>query len=224
MTVNRYADAARMRERVLRKEHRKYVGGLWEEVGRFQMDGLMKAGLRPDHLLLDIGCGCLRGGVHFARYLREGGYYGHDLHPELIEAGIREELAPLGLSVPDSHFACNADFDFSVFGVHFDFALAQSLFTHLPFNDIRLCLERLVPHMKPAGRFYATFFVLPDDAPLSETFRQPRGPETLGHRDPYHYYVRDMQYACLGLPWRCAYLGDVGHPRGQRALLFEKAA
>jgi len=149
-------------------------------------------------------------------------YYGHDLHPELIESGLAAELAPLGIKVPREHFQSNADFDFSGFSVRFDFALAQSLFSHLPFNDIRLCLERLAPRMRPGGRFYATFFALPADQPLAQAFQQAGGPKTLPHQDPYHYYPRDMEYACHGLPWSCAYLGDVGHPRGQHALLFVK--
>jgi hypothetical protein len=160
--------------------------------------------------------------VHFVRYLDQGGYYGFDLHPELIEAGLAEELAPLGLGAPRGNFQCNADFDFSGFPVQFDFALAQSLFSHLPFNDIRLCLERLAPRMRPNGRLYATFFALPDDQPLAQAFQQPGGPRTLPHQDPYHYYPRDMEYACRGLPWRHAYLGEVGHPRGQHALLLTK--
>jgi hypothetical protein len=76
--------------------------------------------------------------------------------------------------------------------------------------------------MRPGGKFYATFFALPADRPLSAPFPQPRGPVTLTHQDPYHYYTRDMEYACLDLPWRCVRLGDVGHPRGQHALVFEK--
>ena len=222
MRGNQYADTRRMRERLRQKRHRDYVGGLWEELGRFQLEQLVQHGLLPEHRLLDIGCGCLRGGVHFVRYLKPGGYYGHDLHPELIAAGLEEELAPLGLGVPPAHFQTNADFDFSGFPVLFDFALAQSLFSHLPFNEIRLCLERLAPHMRPGGRFYATFFALPDDQPLAQAYRQPRGPNTLPHQDPYHYYPRDMEYACLGLPWRLVRLGDVGHPRGQHALLYVK--
>ena len=220
MQRNQYADAQRMGERVQQKRHREYVGGLWEELGLFQRDQLIRHGLLPEHRLLDIGCGCLRGGVHFIRYLNPGAYYGHDLHPELIESGIAEELAPLGLSVPRAHFQSNGDFDFSGFPVLFDFALAQSLFSHLPFNDIRLCLERLAPRMGPGGRLYATFFALPEHEPLAQAFQQPNGPKTLPHQDPYHYYPRDMEYACHGLPWRCTYLGDVGHPRGQHALLF----
>ena len=124
MRANQYANTQRMRERVLQKRHREYIGGLWEELGLFQLEQLAGHGLLPEHTLLDIGCGCLRGGVHFVRYLKAGGYYGHDLHPELIETGITEELAPLGLSVPRAHFQSNADFDFSGFNVRFDFALA----------------------------------------------------------------------------------------------------
>jgi len=221
MYTSQYGDTQRMRDRVRQKRHREYVGGLWEELGLFQLEQLIQHGLLPEHTLLDIGCGCLRGGVHFVRYLKTG-YYGHDLHPELIETGIAEELIPLGLSVPSTHFQCNADFDFSAFPVRFDFALAQSLFSHLPFNDIRLCLERLAPCMRSGGRLYATFFALPKNQPFAQAFQQPHGPQTLPHQDPYHYYPRDMEYACHGLPWRYTYLGDVGHPRGQHALLFVK--
>jgi hypothetical protein len=43
--------------------HRDLVGGLWEELGRLQFEFLVGAGLRPEMRLLDIGCGCPRGGV-----------------------------------------------------------------------------------------------------------------------------------------------------------------
>ena len=45
--------------------HREAVGGLWEEMRRLQFDFLANQGLKPDHKLLDIGCGSMRGGVHF---------------------------------------------------------------------------------------------------------------------------------------------------------------
>lgn len=40
-------------------KHRDIVGGRWEETARAQMAALRDAGLRPDHRLLDIGCGSL---------------------------------------------------------------------------------------------------------------------------------------------------------------------
>ncbi|HEY7982454.1 MAG TPA: hypothetical protein VID19_13355, partial [Candidatus Eremiobacteraceae bacterium] len=37
--------------------HRAYVGGIWEEIGKLQFDFLVAHGLRPEHHLVDVGCG-----------------------------------------------------------------------------------------------------------------------------------------------------------------------
>jgi hypothetical protein len=36
-------------------EHRGAVGGLWDELGRWQFELLLRAGLKPSHRLLDVG-------------------------------------------------------------------------------------------------------------------------------------------------------------------------
>ena len=38
------------------------IGGLWDEMGKHQFEFLQSKGLEPQHKLLDIGCGSLRGG------------------------------------------------------------------------------------------------------------------------------------------------------------------
>ena len=45
--------------------HRAYVGGLWEALGSLQFKFMIDRGLEPQHVLLDVGCGTLRGGVRF---------------------------------------------------------------------------------------------------------------------------------------------------------------
>ena len=64
-----------------RWDHGRYVwiGGHWEALGKLQFDYLVANGLKPGHRLLDIGCGTLRGGRHFIRYLAPGGYTGIDI-------------------------------------------------------------------------------------------------------------------------------------------------
>ncbi len=47
----------------------KAVGGMWDKVGVLQFDFLMKQGLQSHYALLDVGCGSLRGGIHFIKYL-----------------------------------------------------------------------------------------------------------------------------------------------------------
>ncbi|MGD0673589.1 MAG: hypothetical protein ABSB13_16080 [Candidatus Binatus sp.] len=42
--------------------HRGYVGGKWDALGQLQFEFMLKMGLKPGHVLLDTGCGALRGG------------------------------------------------------------------------------------------------------------------------------------------------------------------
>lgn len=63
------------------------VGGMWKEIGRLQFDFLVAHGLAPSHLLLDMGCGTLRGGLHFIRYLEPGHYWGVDKGRDLLGRG-----------------------------------------------------------------------------------------------------------------------------------------
>ena len=72
--------------------HRLGVGGMWEEIGKLQYELVVREGLLPRHKLLDVGCGSLRGGVHFIRYLDSGNYYGMDKNEKLLSAGHDVEL------------------------------------------------------------------------------------------------------------------------------------
>ena len=38
----------------------------------------------------------------------------------------------------------------------------------------------------------------------------------------FHYQRRDFDFVVADLPWRIDYIGDWGHPRGQKMLLFVK--
>ncbi len=50
----------------------------WLALGQMQFDHLVEHGLRPEHRMLDIGRGNLRGGWHFIGHLRIGNYYGFE--------------------------------------------------------------------------------------------------------------------------------------------------
>lgn len=222
---SKYDDPAAVRATVAAGRHRGLVGGLWEEVGRLQLDFLRRAGLLPHHYLLDVGCGSLRGGIRFVPYLDPGHYFGIDINDSLIEAGYAQEVEPAGLAarLPRANLACVADFDASGFGRRFDMALAQSVFSHLGFNRIRLCLERLAPAIVPGGTFFATCFALPEGRPTGEPFTHPpAGVTTYGDRDPFHYRFEDFRFAARGLPWQVEVIGDWGHPRGQQMLAFRR--
>lgn len=223
MQPSPYYNASRIDASVVAGKHRHIIGGLWDEIGQLQFDFLKWHGLTPDKTLLDIGCGSLRGGIHFVRYLNPANYYGVDINQSLLDAGYEIELAKAGLKdrLPRKNLVCNADFDFSSFQCTFNIAIAQSVFTHLPLNHIRQCLERLWPVMVPGGTFFATFFEAPENQPLYQDLTHHPGDRvTHALQDPYHYRISDLDYACGGLPWKMTYIGEWNHPRGQRIVAF----
>ena len=192
--------------------HREYVGGKWDEIGQLQFDFLVAQGLRPDHYLLDIACGSLRGGVHFIPYLEPGHYLGIDKEPELIRAGRDEELSATlrdekrPVLLVDGHFA------FDRFGVRPNYALAQSLFTHLPPELIATCLRNLRDVIADDGVFYATFF---------QSYADSHGNPDQAHDWGRFNYTRDqMERLGRDAGWRMEYIGDWRHPRGQMMLRY----
>jgi SAM-dependent methyltransferase len=204
--------------------HRERVGGLWDEIGRLQFEFLLHEGLQPTDNLLDVGCGCLRGGVHFVRYLQRGRYYGIDRDQSLLDAGLDVELERAGLRgrLPARHLKCTETFDVASFGVTFDVALAQSLFSHLSAERAACCLAAVARVVRPGGRFFATFFEAPEGPVAASLCHRPGGVTTFPDRDPFQYRRSDFAALAGGLPWKPQYLGDWNHPRAQRMFCFER--
>src|SRR6185503_15060018 len=103
-------------------------------------------------------------------------------------------------------------------GRRFDFLLAQSLFTHLPLNSIMRCLVNAARVLEPDGRFFATFFENPDKRNVDPI--PQASTESFYDADPYHYDVETLASVCSGTGLALEVVGDWGHPRGQRMLLF----
>ena len=60
---------------------------LWKLKRDFQINFLKNAGLEPQHYLLDIGCGTLRGGIPLIDYLNVGNYTGIERRRKVLEEG-----------------------------------------------------------------------------------------------------------------------------------------
>lgn len=202
------------------KWHRQAVGGAWDEIGLLQFEYLKRQGLRPEHYLLDVGCGCLRGGIHFARYLDEAHYYGLDINASLIEGG-RRELAEAGLEHKRPQLAVSKCFELSQFGRQFDFAMGQSLFTHLPFNHIIRCLIEVRKVLQPCGVFFVTFFQAPESGYLP-AISHPGGAVTHYDEDAYHQSWEEIQWLARIARLKVRLIGDWQHPRNQRMLAFKR--
>lgn len=196
-------------------DHRRYVGGLWNEMGKLQFDFLLSEGLLPHHVLLDVACGSLRAGRLLVPYLDEGRYLGIDRSAELIAAGVDRELGPDLVLRKQPRLLVSESFEFERFGVAPDYALAQSLFTHLTPPLIDLCMGRLRPVIAPGGVFLATFFEeVPGTGPNPE--------EPNDHKRFYYSRARMEQFGADN-GWAMEYVGNWGHPRGQIMVRYRPA-
>jgi hypothetical protein len=186
--------------------HRAYVGGFWEEIGKLQFDFLVARGLRPDHHLVDVGCGSLRAGIHFIRYLDAGHYCGVEKERELVRIGIAEELGQALFDAKRPLFVVTDRFVFDYCETPPEFALAQSLFTHLTPEMIGLCLENLRTRIADGGIFYATF---------NETRIVKSNPRESHDHDVFYYTRAQMEDFGRRAGWIPTYIGEWGHPRDQ---------
>ncbi len=169
--------------------------------------------------MLNVGCGSLRGGIHFIAYLAPGHYHGLDINRSLIDAA-QLELRSAGLEQRKPKLLVNDQFDLSPFKTTFDYGLAQSVFTHVPFNCIVRCLTRVREVLAPHGRFFATFFQAPRPAYLEPLLHEPGGIRSHYDADPFHLSFEEIAIASGFAGLAVDLIGEWNHPRDQRMLEF----
>lgn len=217
---NAYENESDMETAVAAGRHRQIVGDLWDELGSLQFNFLVSNGLKPNHTLIDIGCGSLRGGVRFVPYLDPANYYGVDISKALLRAGYEREIVPAGLAdrLPASNLRSTSDFDISWPEVLFDYGLAQSLFTHLPLSLTERCLTVTRQRFAPNGLFFATFFTAPAGAAVWQ--HAIGGKKSYSDRDPFHFTPGQIGDVAEDCGWKMQWVGDWAHPRDQQMCVF----
>ena len=187
--------------------YKDMVGGrnVWNEMSAWQFDLMVNAGLKPRHLMLDIGCGSLRGGRKFAKYLEPNHYYGTDKNEELFMEGLENELEDIPVTFQrDEYFIIP-------FNRKFDYVLAQSVFTHVPFSMFKECLRNLQPKLKKDGKFIFTFF---------DKNRPPSWIDVTSYTDPFCYKLGDIELAIAG-NYEMEEI-EKQHPRQQKTIMLTK--
>lgn len=189
--------------------HRDIVGGRWEETGLAQMALLQDHGLRPEHVLLDIGAGALRLGCLAVPYLHPGHYWATDASRALMLTGQRVELADPARLDP-AHLVEDADFAYPGVPDSVTHAIIWGVFPHLPAAALRRALAGLVRF--PALELVLfTVFLAPEGV---ASHRQCDGVVTHAARVPRH--LSKAQLAELTAGWQIA-PDDRWLPRGQVA-------
>jgi SAM-dependent methyltransferase len=145
----------------------------WRRIGRLQVDYLKEHGLRPQHHVLEIGCGNLRAGWRLIKYLRPGHYYGVDISPDVILAA-QDTVAAQGLAAKVPHLTVVRDMAYAFLpDDYFDVVHAHSVFSHCPLDVIEDCFAHIGRIMKRDAFFDFTFYRSDDKdyGRLREEFR-----------------------------------------------------
>jgi SAM-dependent methyltransferase len=153
-------DQMTLQDKAERLAQETFLGGPvkdFERVGRLQLITLLRVGLYPQSKVLDIGCGCLRGGYWLIHFLASGHYCGIEPNRAMLEAGLRNLLEPDVLRTKEPRFDCNASFDASVFGEKFDFFLARSIWTHASKEQIAQMLDSFVLNSVEGAVFLTSY-------------------------------------------------------------------
>jgi SAM-dependent methyltransferase len=141
-------------------QYRAYVGPPedYDLIAAMTFNLLTTLGLRQHHSLLDIGCGSLRIGRLLIPYLNRGKYFGIEPAEWLVTEGIKQELGEAVVQIKrPTFFFSDSPEKVAQAKVSFDFALAQSIFSHCGLDLVKGWLSAISRSLADDGALIATF-------------------------------------------------------------------
>jgi len=141
-------------------QYRAYVGPPedYDLIAAMTFNLLTTLGLRQHHSLLDIGCGSLRIGRLLIPYLNRGKYFGIEPAEWLVTEGIKQELGEAVVQIKrPTFFFSDSPEKVAQAKVSFDFALAQSIFSHCGLDLVKGWLSAISRSLADDGVLIATF-------------------------------------------------------------------
>ena len=148
-------------------QYRAFVGPPedYDLVAAMTFNLLTTLGLRQHHSLLDVGCGSLRIGRLLIPYLNRGKYFGVEPNEWLVDEGIRRELGETLVQIKrPTFFFSDSPETITQAKTAFDFALAQSIFSHCGLDLIKGWLSAISRSLAQDGALVATFLIGEEDA------------------------------------------------------------
>ncbi len=140
------------------------VGALWRRL-------LEEFGLRPDHRVLDAGCGVGRIAIPLTGYITTGSYEGFDVSRPMLEwcqqnitprfPNFRFEHADIynGQYNPEGRYKAS-EYRFPYDDESFDFVFLTSVFTHMLPADVDHYLSEIARVMRGGALCVITYFLL----------------------------------------------------------------
>jgi len=166
------------RDNLIPPESLVFIGG-WDfiKLGEKYLQYFIKFGnLKPNHKVLDVGCGIGRMAIPLTKYLDpNGSYEGFDIVPHGIKwckKKITSKFPNFSFQIADIYnkrynlYGRNkaSDYNFPYEDGTFDFVFLTSVFTHMLPDDLERYLIEISRVLKENGRCLITFFLLNDES------------------------------------------------------------
>lgn len=170
------------------------IGGDWEAGGQRQYEFLIEHGVKPWHVVIDVGCGTGRLARWLVPYLMPGHYYGLDLSESALEAARRLASAE-GWWVNAPHFLATTGTCAELPIRRIDVIWCYAVFIHLPLYAIEAFMASLL--RLDFGACYFTYKPAPE--PERTGLKQFAAPLSW-YRGRAKYYGLQVE-AQQGMPW-----------------------
>lgn len=132
--------------------------------GEYYVRFMRDHGLRPDHRVLDFGCGYGRAAIPLLKFSEPGNYLGTELSDKRIELA-RDWVAREGLEDRKPVFVVSTDNSMPyIEDRSIDIVWTYSVFTHMPEKEIHETLDAFKRVLKPDGVAYFHFNAPKPDA------------------------------------------------------------
>ena len=145
--------------------YRAYVGppDNYDLISAMTFNLLTCIGLRQFHSVLDIGCGSLRTGRLLIPYLNQKKYFGIEPNEWLVQEGIKNEIGVDMTKIKQPTFSYKTSLEEIDNSILFDFAVAQSIFSHTGKKMLENWLTQISEHLTDSGILLATFLHSKED-------------------------------------------------------------
>lgn len=127
---------------------------LWKMKQDFQINFLKNQNLKTTDVLMDIGCGTLRGGIPLIKYLNNGNYYGIEVRENVLNEG-KKELEKYNLASKNPTLISFNKFNNIKTDRKFHVMFAFSVLIHLEDIIAEECIEFVSNNLLEDGTFYA---------------------------------------------------------------------
>lgn len=131
---------------MMKWNHRNFVGpeDRFYTYGAHNFIHLVSRGLKPNHTVLDVGCGSMRVGRELIPYLDKSCYFGIEPEEEMVQAGLLNELSSVMVAQKSPRFLYVDDFGIEGFGIPmvFRWIIALQVFIHCGEDQLRDFLKK----------------------------------------------------------------------------------